>query len=103
MYNELFPSRSFQSRFYTLMGLVSAFWISIVITQSALCRPFSKIWLPEEAGRCGSLPKVVVATAACNLLLDAAIAALPVPIIWRLQMPLRRKISVSALLSLGVT
>ena len=53
-------------------------------------------------GNCKPIQHEEYASVSVSMALDLVIVALPLPTIWTLQMPLRRKIGVSFLFSLGL-
>ena len=102
MYIEIFEKKLFRVMSWVLVGVTSAFCLGLIIAQSALCRPFAKNWDKTLDGTCGDSVKTQFATAIFNLILDLSIAALPLPILWRLQMNFRKKVVVTFLLTLGL-
>lgn len=80
-----------------------AYWLSTFITAFVLCTPFAYNWNKLiVGGHCGNTHAYYLSTAIVNFLLDAAIVALPLPILWGLQMKTSRKIALTAIFSLGV-
>lgn len=67
-----------------------------------LCQPFSHYWNQTGPGICGSLSDSETATAAINTAVDLAIVTLPMPTLWTLQMRTAKKISISAILGVGI-
>lgn len=43
-----------------------------------------------------------MAAAAINMVLDVVIVLLPLPIVWRLQMPTQRKLGITVTFALGL-
>ncbi|KAI0867191.1 hypothetical protein GGS24DRAFT_508311 [Hypoxylon argillaceum] len=66
------------------------------------CSPYWAIWDKElSKTNCQSRTQFDLAAVVCNIFLDLAIVFVPVPIVWRLQMPTAKKIGVSIMFSLG--
>src|ERR1700761_472371 len=67
-------------------------------------RPVKAYWTfpPVPNGRCLSEGKVMLGGGIVNSVSDLLITILPVPIVMRLQMPLKQRIGVCILLCLGV-
>lgn len=100
-FNIIFTRRQFRLISYTLMGACVSYaivFISIFMTQ---CKPLAASWNPT-LGHCKPIQHEEYASVSVNMALDLVIVALPLPTIWTLQMPLRRKIGVSILFSLGL-
>ncbi|TRX98396.1 hypothetical protein FHL15_000470 [Xylaria flabelliformis] len=61
-----------------------------------------KYWDPKPTGWCRDTVISDSATVAGNLLLDIFVLGLPLPVLWRLQMSVRDKITVTAMFSIGI-
>ncbi|KAI0545071.1 hypothetical protein F4679DRAFT_576420 [Xylaria curta] len=66
------------------------------------CIPLSQYWDPKPTGWCRDTVISDSATVAGNLLLDLFVLGLPLPVLWRLQMSVRDKITVTAMFSIGI-
>ncbi|KAI1345690.1 hypothetical protein F5Y01DRAFT_322844 [Xylaria sp. FL0043] len=66
------------------------------------CSPYWAIW-DEELSKtnCQSRTQVDLAAVVYNIFLDLAVVFVPLPIVWRLQMPTIKKVGVSIMFSLG--
>lgn len=78
--------------YYTIMTFLSIF----------VCTPREKYWnLLITNGHCIDINATVAASAIVNCLSDFVILLLPQGVIWRLRVPLRRKVGVSAIFLTG--
>ena len=60
-------------------------------------------WDPTiRGGVCGNQKPFDMFIAVFNLLLDITTVVLPMPIVWRLQMALGKKVAVSGIFSMGI-
>lgn len=84
-----------------LMFANTAFYICFLVVPATQCIPRTKIWNPEEPGTCVDIYKLYNASAIFNLVSDVAMLSVPIYLVWRLQMSLRRKIGVSAIFCTG--
>ncbi|KAL8671865.1 MAG: hypothetical protein Q9168_003655 [Polycauliona sp. 1 TL-2023] len=100
-YIQLFPTKWFTYSAYSLIAAVSAWMIQQVLASLLLCRPISFNWDASVNGTCGNVAANCLAGAGINTLTDILILILPMPIIWRLQVPLRNKIILSLIFGLG--
>ena len=66
------------------------------------CTPEEKVWNPTTPGHCIDQSVILLRPAVANVVTDVFIAALPVQVIWGLQMPIRRKISITAVFATGL-
>ncbi|KAI1351305.1 hypothetical protein F5Y01DRAFT_304789 [Xylaria sp. FL0043] len=65
------------------------------------CIPLSQYWDPQPGGWCRDTIIGDNATVAVNLVLDFIVLTLPLPILWRLRMSVRDKLTVTALFGFG--
>lgn len=74
-----------------------------MIASNLACTPREKIWDPTvPGGKCTNLKVSLVVSSTTNVVSDILILLLPQNIIWRLQMPLQRKIGVSLIFVVGI-
>ncbi|KAE8450156.1 hypothetical protein EG329_006937 [Mollisiaceae sp. DMI_Dod_QoI] len=78
-------------------GLLAVTWVACFLTYFLECRPIWLYWqvlpgLPECAKAVGS----VVVFGTTNLLTDLVVMIIPLPLIFRAQLPLKTKIQISA-------
>jgi hypothetical protein len=78
--------------------LSSAFGIVLCITPLLVCRPTSAAWDPSSP--CDEIPSFV-ALEAIGLGLDIGIAIVPVILLWRIALPVAKKLSISLAFSIG--
>ena len=83
------------------MSANTGFYATFLIVPAAQCRPRSKIWNPEEPGECVDVFKLYIASSVFNLVSDFAMLSVPIYLVWRLQMSVRRKVGVSAIFCTG--
>ncbi|KAL8998557.1 MAG: hypothetical protein Q9169_002397 [Polycauliona sp. 2 TL-2023] len=100
-YIQLFPTKWFTYSAYTLIVAVSAWMIQQCLASLLLCHPISFNWDASVTGTCGNVAANCLAGAGINTLTDILILILPMPIIWRLQVPLRSKVILSAIFGFG--
>ncbi|KAI0161953.1 hypothetical protein GGR52DRAFT_146510 [Hypoxylon sp. FL1284] len=87
---------------FTIMNLIAALYI---IFQ---CNPVSAAWDPvltAEGGHCQDpsiLADIYYATTAINIFTDWATALMPIPLLWNVKLNRNAKISVAAILGLGI-
>ena len=68
-----------------------------------LCSPFVKVWaVLSTVGHCVDGNAMYIATGAVNVFTDFTVLLLPQGAIWKLQLPLKRKLGVSALFLVGI-
>jgi len=102
LYIRIFVLSSLRITAYIVMGVVVSWWLSVVLEEFLLCRPFAFNWdrsIPD--GTCGNLLNAYIAAGAINLITDVMVLCLPIPVIWNLHLPQRAKIALSGVFGLG--
>ena len=85
-----------------MMFLVAAYWTGATFKLMFMCSPLAFYWDKSiEGGTClnNSVNNVVVSF--INLVLDLIVVALPMPMLWGLQMPTSKKIGLTAIFGIG--
>ena len=77
------------------MFFVFGYLFSNLITQIFGCTPIVKYWKPTTPGHCIFLIKAVYAYGSMNFISDLFIFALPLPMVWRLQLSRKAKLGVT--------
>lgn len=103
----LFFHRTFAGHFnfkiaiYVMAALVGA-WFTATMTASIFqCTPVSFYWDKTQTGTCIDGESLYFITAIINVIYDVIIVSMPMPVIWKLQMPRSRKIGISGIILLG--
>ncbi len=85
------------------MTLVVAYWIGSIIRICFLCEPITYLWDKSVAnGTCLNVIAAYLSVSGINLILDIVVVALPMPILWTLQMPKSKKLAISAVFGMGI-
>lgn len=97
-------------RNYSFMVLVTYFviWSNLIFYiistffEIFACKPREMYWNPLITnGHCFNISAINISSATINCISDFVILLLPQGVIWRLQMPLRRKLGISAIFLTG--
>ncbi|KAH7007783.1 hypothetical protein EDB80DRAFT_719119 [Ilyonectria destructans] len=89
---------------WCLIVFVSAYTLMAWLTFFLFCRPMARYWDPNIEGTCYSVDlftKFGLMNTGFNIFTDVAFATLPVPIVWTLKMPLKTRLYLVGVLSLG--
>lgn len=102
-YNRLF---NLKISMYIMMPLIIGYFFAVIITIFVACRPLPYFWeqyiYPDTAqGTCVNTPKFFLGNGIGAVVIDFLILLVPVPIIWKLQMPRSQRIAVIGILLLG--
>ncbi|KAI0972071.1 hypothetical protein F4678DRAFT_472101 [Xylaria arbuscula] len=101
LYHRIYTTPTFRRVNYVAMFLVAGYFISFIPLFLTNCIPLSQYWDPKPTGWCRDTVQGDNATLAANLVLDLIVLALPLPVLWRLRMSIRDKITVTALFGFG--
>ena len=83
------------------MALTMCYLIVVILESFLLCRPFAYNWDKTIEGSCANQTSIFLSAGVINLLIDVMIVTLPMPMLWRLRMPLGRKIALSGVFGMG--
>lgn len=76
--------------------------ISVVLETFLMCRPLAFNWDSTiEGGVCGDRNAIYVSAGATNMASDIMLLLLPIPCIWKLQMPVAQRLSLTFVFGLG--
>jgi hypothetical protein len=100
---RIFAVKSFRIAGYVVLAICVSWGIMTMLVAFLLCRPLGYNWnlLPSD-GHCGNQQSAYAAVGVTDILTDVMILILPLPMIWRLQLPIGNKIALAGLLCLGI-
>ncbi|KAL8951208.1 MAG: hypothetical protein Q9222_002811 [Ikaeria aurantiellina] len=101
LYRRIFPNRGFHFVLWGVGIFVSAFTVANVLFVSFACRPVSGGWNPLIKAKCIDSNAAILAVAILTTLTDFVILGLPLPLVWRLQLPTIRKYQLTVVFLLG--
>ncbi|RDW71128.1 hypothetical protein BP6252_07691 [Coleophoma cylindrospora] len=100
-YQRLFVRKEDKIKAWILVGIVTAFGLFIILTSMLTCLPVAKFWDDTIPGYCQHKRPLWFVHAAFNVCTDFAIMILPMPVLWRLQMPKKQKVTLMCIFGLG--
>ena len=101
-YFRLFPNKHFRLACYVVGFLVIGWGISCFFTAIFQCRPTAYAWDKKIAnGTCVDLLAYYRYISLPNAILDAVMLAMPVRMVWQLQITRRQKLALSGVFLLG--
>lgn len=101
-YARLNPMPRFQLYIHLAFAFVTAVWVSQALIIGLQCVPLRALWDTSVKGKCMTSTQVFLATSIMTIICDSLILALPVKIVWRLQISLGRKITLLLIFCFGV-
>ncbi|KAF2848175.1 hypothetical protein T440DRAFT_470518 [Plenodomus tracheiphilus IPT5] len=85
-----------------IMIACAAFHIAFLLVQVNLCQPAAKQWDPTITwGTCLKAVPVYTSMASLTIIFDIAVMVLPFPVLFRTQIPRRKKVALLGLFALG--
>lgn len=101
LYRRIFPQRWFSYTLMCLGAFVIAYSVASIFADVFQCVPTNSIWEREKAKFCINYPALIISTGVINVLTDIILLALPIPILWGLNMSLARKRLLTMLFLMG--
>lgn len=93
--------RTYRIAFWIVGFILVAWCIALNFVSLLACIPIQKGWDSSVPGRCVDRQTAFVGTAIPNILTDFILLILPMPMLWHLQISLRRKISLVGIFTAG--
>ena len=102
-YHRIFPTPKFQVAIYVLIFYVTGYSIASVFVNIFSCNPSAASWDYELAltSKCINRPVFYFAQAAFGIVADFATLIAPIPMMMKLQLPMRQKVGIACLLTTG--
>ena len=102
-YCRIFETRKFKTAAKIVGVFIILYMLAFVVTEFCICQPLDHYWnqVLGETGKCFNYNKWSMAGAIINIITDAAILFLPIPMIWKLRVSKNQKIALSGVFLLG--
>ncbi|KAH7388808.1 hypothetical protein BKA66DRAFT_582289 [Pyrenochaeta sp. MPI-SDFR-AT-0127] len=101
-YLQLFPNRSTKIFCYVMSGFVTSYTVSCVFLSLFQCRPIRGYWDASVKQDCINMRATLVVIAALNSFSDFLVYLWPAKPLWSLQLPLKQRIGLIFLFSVGL-
>lgn len=105
LYRRLFPSKRVHMVCYAILGITAVYTLAsiLVLTISCLPQRAPTAEQPISVLKCSVdyLNTAFLAMLIINVVLDFVVLCLPLPLIWRLQTTMRRKLQLTLVFTLG--
>lgn len=102
-YHRLCPGKITRWATYIVAFSVVGSYLSVILALIFSCRPLAKLWqLAIKTGTCTKgMAQMIYICPALNITTSFAILFMPLPILWRLQLPRRQKIGLGLIFVAG--
>ncbi|KAH9864320.1 hypothetical protein J1614_010254 [Plenodomus biglobosus] len=102
LYVRVFPVQKFILICRMFMVCELGYAIATYVTGLTICKPIGSFWGPSVEGRhCGDREALFLWHGVQNLIYDVLLVGLPMPLVWRLQLPLYKRVSLIGIFGLG--
>lgn len=103
LYRRLFTTLNpwFRYSLYIIFTVLIGWAISGFFSTVFQCTPIHRIWEESREGKCIDLVPALIALAVINTVVNASVLLLPMPIVWYLNMPRRRKVAICGIFVIG--
>lgn len=79
------------------------FAIALLVAALLICRPLAMFWDPFTVkGTCGNQIAFQEWMGIHNLISDVVVVVMPMPLLWKLKMPIKKKIGLSLIFAMGL-
>jgi len=102
LYVSIFRVRSFRIAAYTVLGLNLAYFLAVILQTLLICQPVAFNWDHTMTGSCGDQKTSDEVIGVLNIFYDVVLIILPMPMLWKLQMAISRKLALSAIFGMGI-
>lgn len=102
-YRRIFTLKDSRKPIYIVMGICVATALTAIICAIFTCIPVDSFWnlYKMPYAKCMNKDAMYHANAGFNIFTDLLVAALPVRALWKLQIPMRQKVALIMILTLG--
>ena len=101
LFARIFPSRNFTRILWAVGLFISTYSTIMILLLIFQCKPIKGYWNSDPEADCISNAKVFIAMASLNTITDFLVLSLPLPLLWKLQMPRGMKLQVMGIFSVG--
>ena len=105
LYRRIFADKGLNRSFNLCLwgtGLFTlAYSIVGVFTILFHCTPVNSLWNPTVPTKCINFEAVLIIVSSLNIAADILVLCLPMPLLWGLKMPVRRKVQLTCIFLLG--
>ncbi|KAK7920006.1 Integral membrane protein [Apiospora marii] len=101
-YLRLSPSTWYRRCSWVTTGLLGVYSFIMIFCMAFACSPVAKAWRPNVDGTCLNRSALFTAAASMNTLTDIILFALPIPMVYGLQMPIKRRLAALGIFAAGL-
>ena len=100
LYKRIFVTETFTRVIYAVGASILTYSVLLFFLTLFECQPMNAAWTGH--GSCPDSRMFAVAYAICNIIADFVIWIMPIPMVWKLHLPLGQRIGISLVFLLGL-
>ena len=86
---------------WVCVAIFTGIWISTTLVAIFACTPVQAFYDLSVPGTCIDSVKFYWASATLNVITDLIVLILPIPLVWKLRIPTKRKVGISLIFIAG--
>jgi len=94
--------RWFRLSYWALLAVVGMYCTASIAFTIVQCRPLIRAFDKETPGTCTDTAKFWFANAGFSIATDIVILLLPMPLVWKLEVPKAQKVALAAVFAVGI-
>lgn len=102
MYQTLMPVPRMKLAVRVVGAFIILFAVGGILEAFLTCRPYAKNYYVDLPGTCGNARTFYIWLSALNLFSDLVILLLPIPFIYKLQMPMKKRLGLMGMFLVGI-
>lgn len=100
-YYRIFPQKRFRYALYGMGTFLVLFFLSSVLAVVLQCLPIHAFWEPDFTHHCFDQVTFYIAQGSLNFVSDVFVVLMPIPLLWKLRLPLARRVGLVIVFLLG--
>jgi hypothetical protein len=101
LFHRIFVSKLEKNATKVIGVIVVLWWIGTLLADTLICIPAQRNWKPETPGHCGNKQLLAILPPIPWIATDLAMMILPMPMVYKLRVPVLQRVGLALLFMLG--
>lgn len=101
LFHRIFITPAFRLATKILGGIMLFWWIGTIFADTLICIPIAHNWNPRIPAHCGNKQLLAIIPPIPWIVTDLVILLMPLPMVWKLQLPRLQRVGLAGLFLLG--
>lgn len=101
LYHRIFITPAFRLATKIIGVIITFWWIGTILADILICIPVEHGWNPTIPGHCVNKKLLFIIPPIPWIVTDLAVLFMPLPMVWKLQMPRLQRVGLAGLFILG--